>query len=158
MKPGQLVAIYIAPRAAAPMCGMDQVRAVPGQGLQGDRYFDGGGTFTEPGNADREVTLVESEAIEAAQREYELTFAPHDTRRNLVTRDVALNHLVGREFRVGGVTLRGLRLCEPCGHLEKLTQAGIKKALIHRGGLRAQVVEGGLLTVGDVIRSADEQE
>ena len=83
--------------------------------------------------------------------EYEITLEPAQARRNLVTRGVPLNHLIGREFAVGDVVLRGLRLCEPCGHLEKLTIKGIEKSLRHRGGLRAQVVQGGVLRSGDTI-------
>ncbi len=82
---------------------------------------------------------------------YEITLAPNDARRNLLTRGVPLNHLVGKTFTVGTVVLRGIRLCEPCGHLEKLTCKGVEKGLAHRGGLRAQVVSGGVLEVGAAI-------
>src|SRR5438874_415595 len=82
-----------------------------------------------------------------ACKEYKLPFTHPDPRRNLLTAGVPLNHLVGKTFRVGEVVLRGIELCEPCGHLEKLTCAGIKRALIHRGGLRAQILRGGELRV-----------
>src|SRR5262249_61459375 len=104
------------------------------------------------GKADQEVTLVETEAVEALARECNLEIDPGKVRRNLLTREVPLNHLVGREFQVGGVVLRGIRLCEPCDHLESLTVKGIKDGLHHRGGLRAEIVEGGTLRAGDVIR------
>ncbi len=81
-------------------------------------------------------------------RECDITLPPWQTRRNLLTRKVPLNHLIGQEFAVGPVVLRGLRLCEPCGHLEKLTRVGVKAGLVHRGGLRAQVLTGGTLKVG----------
>ena len=99
--------------------------------------------------------LIESEALAAAASDYRLELPPNETRRNLLTRGVPLNHLVSREFLVGPVRLRGLRLCEPCKHLEKLTRPGVREALVHRGGLRAQVLTGGTLRIGDVIRLAD---
>ena len=71
-------------------------------------------------------------------REYELTLEPFQTRRNLLTRSVPLNHLVGKTFKIGAVVLRGIRLCKPCGHLEKLTCKGVEKGLRHRGGLRTR--------------------
>jgi MOSC domain-containing protein YiiM len=98
------------------------------------------------------VTLIESEALDALRREYDITLEHRQARRNLVTQGVPLNHLVGRQFTVGSVLLRGIRLCEPCGHLEKLTVKGLLKGLSHRGGLRAQVVLGGVLRAGDVIK------
>ena len=91
---------------------------------------------------------MEVEALEGMAREYELLLEPAQARRNLLTRGVPLNHLVGQTFAVGPVVLRGIRLCEPCGHLEKLTCKGVQKGLIHRGGLRAQVLGGGWLMVG----------
>ena len=100
------------------------------------------------------MTLVESEAVEALARDYNVTIKEGEARRNLVTRGIALNHLVGKDFLVGEVRLRGIRLCEPCGHLEKLTVPGIEKGLIHRGGLRAQIVTEGVLRTGDSIRKA----
>ena len=84
-------------------------------------------------------------------RDNEMQIAPGDARRNVVTRGVALNHLVGREFRVGGVRLRGVRLCEPCSHLEGLTRPGVLDGLVHRGGLRAQILTEGEIRVGDPI-------
>lgn len=148
---GTLVSIHIAPEATVPLQSVTEARAVAGKGLEGDRYFTGRGTWsTHPGSG-REVTLVESEAIEALERESNIKLAPADPRRNLVTRGVPLNHLVGREFRVGEVRLRGIRLCEPCNHLEGLTEPGAKDALMHRAGLRTEIVREGILRVGDPI-------
>lgn len=149
---GQLVGIFTSPRKQADLQAVEQIEAVPGRGLAGDRYFRREGTFTKGDSPDREVTLIEIEALEALNEEDGLRLEPGRARRNLVTRGVPLNHLVGREFRVGPVVLRGLRLCEPCGHLEKLTVKGVITGLCHRGGLRAQVVAGGVLRTGDVIR------
>ena len=99
----------------------------------------------------REVTLIEIEAIEALEREKNIAIAPGAARRNVVTRGVPLNHLVGREFQVGSVRLRGTRLCEPCAYLEGLTQKGVLAGLIHRGGLRAEIVTAGTIRVEDII-------
>jgi MOSC domain-containing protein YiiM len=101
------------------------------------------------------LTLIASEAIEAANDEFNYTIDHLQTRRNLLTEGVPLNHLVGRIFRVGQVQLKGLELCEPCGYLESRTFRGIKAALKHRGGLRCCILEGGEIRVGDVIEFAD---
>jgi MOSC domain-containing protein YiiM len=133
-----------------------RVEAVAGRGLIGDRYFLKEGTFSNKDGPDREVTLIEAEALEGLTREYELTLQPSQARRNLLTRGVPLNHLVGQTFAVGPVVLRGIRLCEPCGHLEKLTIKGVEKGLKHRGGLRAQIIQGGPLELGARIASEPE--
>jgi MOSC domain-containing protein YiiM len=150
---GKLLGIFITSTRATPLREVQTVQAIPGVGLAGDRYGDRAGTFSKPNEdrADQEVTFIEAEAIEAACRDYGVEIFPIQARRNLLTGNVPLNHLVGREFRVGDVRFRGLRLCEPCGHLEKLTVEGIRKALIHRGGLRAQVLTAGTLRVGDAV-------
>ncbi len=152
---GTLEGIFVAEHKGEALRSLEAVEAVAGQGLLGDRYYRRAGTFSKPGHADREVTLIEIEAIEALEREGDLRVQPGQARRNLVTRGVPLNHLVGREFAVGPVRLRGIRLCEPCGHLEALTVKGIQQGLCHRGGLRAQVVQGGIVRAGDAIRLCD---
>ncbi|HWB19867.1 MAG TPA: MOSC domain-containing protein [Phycisphaerales bacterium] len=136
---------------------MSSVRAVPGRGLEGDRYFLKAGTFTKPDaeSASNELTLIESEALSAIQHEYQIALEPALSRRNILTVGVPLNHLVNRTFTVGNVLCKGLRLCEPCSHLEKLTIPGVKKALTHRGGLRAQILTEGVISSGDVICPAD---
>ena len=144
---GAVVSIHIVPAARGPMVSVTEVRAVPGKGLEGDRYFTGGGTYSDPPGPDREVTLIESEAIEAVTPDSGVALDPGETRRNIVTRGVPLNHLVGREFRAGEVTLRGIRLCEPCSHLEQLSHPGVLHGLIHRGGLRAQILTEGTIRV-----------
>jgi MOSC domain-containing protein YiiM len=149
---GRLFAICIGDKKRQAPHYVETVEAVPGKGLAGDRYFQQDGTFSKPGAPDREVTLIEREALKALAEEAGIALEPTEARRNLVTEGVPLNHLVGREFTVGEAVLRGLRLCEPCDHLEGLTVKGVKKGLIHRGGLRAQVVRGGTLRPGDAIR------
>lgn len=146
---GQLRAIQLTPSKGAALISAPEVEAIPGQGLAGDRRATG--KPTKPLN---QVTLIEVESLIAAARDYELEIDPLLTRRNLLTEGVPLNHLVGVEFQVGPVLLRGIELCEPCGYLEKCTFPGIKKALLHRGGLRAEIVRGGKIQVGDAIRLA----
>lgn len=148
---GELVAICVAAKAADPPKSLAQVEAVAGRGLEGDRYSTSTGHWSGRPGVSREVTLIEIEAIEALAQEKSLQLAPGDARRNLVTRGVPLNHLVGREFQVGVVRLHGTRLCEPCQYLEELTAQGVLTGLLHRGGLRADIVHGGTIRVGDVI-------
>ena len=149
---GEVVSIHIAPAAAKPTVSVDEVRAVPGKGLEGDRYFKGEGTYSRQPGSLRELTLIEIETIQALERDYKLELSPGDARRNIVTRGVPLNHLVGKEFSVGEVTLLGLRLNEPCNHLASLTDDKVKQGLVHRGGLRAQVLNEGIIRAGDTIQ------
>jgi MOSC domain-containing protein YiiM len=148
---GRVESIHIAPLAGSSMTAVDSARAVPGRGLEGDRYFSKRGTYSAKDGADREITLVESEALEALQRDYGIALEAWETRRNVATRDVALSHLVGREFRVGEVTLRGLSLCEPCGYMEELSGKPVRAGLVHRAGLRAQILTQGWIRVGDPV-------
>jgi MOSC domain-containing protein YiiM len=152
---GRLIAIFLGARKREDLRPVERVDAVPGRGLVGDRYVLKQGTFSAKDGPDREVTLIEAEALDALAREYEVTLQPVKTRRNLLTRGVPLNHLVSRSFKVGAVILRGIRLCEPCGYLERLTSKGVKTGLAHRGGLRAQIVQGGILEVGCSITPHD---
>ena len=153
---GKVESIHIAPAAKAPTHTIAEVEAVPGAGLTGDRYFLKQGTFYKP-QPDHELTLIEAEAIEAAEREYKVKMNAGEARRNIVTRDVPLNHLVGREFQIGSVRIRGLRLCEPCSHLEGLVGLPVIKALRHRGGLRAQILTQGVIRVGDAISESNNR-
>ncbi len=153
---GIVESIYIASAAAVPTKAVDAVLAIPQVGLEGDRYALKLGTFYKP-DPDRELTLIEAEAIDALGREYGVELAAGDARRNLVTRGVALNHLVGKEFTIGDVRIRGIRLCEPCGHLQKVTGKPVIKGLIHRGGLRAQILSEGVIHAGDSVRECDSQ-
>jgi MOSC domain-containing protein YiiM len=135
------------------MQARQQINVVAGSGIEGDRYSVGTGHFSRPDRSGEDITLIESEAIEAVVRDYKLDLDGADARRNVVTAGVALNHLVGRELRVGPVLIRGVELAEPCSHLEKLTGIrGLRASLVHRGGLRADVLVGGIVRVGDPIR------
>jgi MOSC domain-containing protein YiiM len=153
---GQIVAIYTAPDKGAPMESREGVEATAGVGLDGDRYAAGGGRYTRADDdGKRAITLIEREAVAAAGREYEIEIGEHESRRNLVTEGVPLNHLVGRTFRVGDVLLRGFKLAEPCTHLEGLTRPGVRRALVHRAGLRAEILEGGSISVGDAVEAVE---
>ena len=152
MNTGTVEFIYIAPTATAPTVAVTEVVAIPGVGLEGDRYGLGKGTFSKP-EPDFELTLIEAEAIEALKGDYNVELAPGEARRNLVTRGIALNHLVGRDFQIGEVRAHGIRLCEPCDHLQRLTGRQLIKGLRHRGGLRAQILTPGSIRVGDPLSS-----
>jgi len=151
---GSVVSIHIAPAAEAAMQTVDEVRAVPGQGLEGDRYSNQTGTFSQP-SPDRELTLIEIEAIEAFRSELGTDADEGFARRNIVTRGVPLNHLVAREFLVGEVRVRGLKLCEPCKHLARISHPGVLPGLVHRGGLRAQILSEGMIKVGAPVIEAN---
>ena len=152
MAPGSLVAIQIGRQAEGRLESVPEVRAVPGKGLEGDRYFRGEGSFSKNPGGGREVTLVATEMLSVLEREHGIRLDPADTRRNLLTSGVTLNDLVGKIFQVGGVRMRGVRLAEPCDHLERLTRPGVLKGLVHRAGLRADILDEGVLRVGDEIR------
>jgi len=150
MQNGTVESIHVASAAEGPTQAVDEVVAIPGAGLEGDRYALKVGTFYKP-QPDYELTLIEAEAIEALRRDYQIELAAGDARRNIVTRNVPLNHLVGRECAIGEVRIRGIRLCEPCDHLQKITGRSVIKGLLHRGGLRAQILTRGTIRVGDVV-------
>jgi len=151
-----VLSIHIASAAAAVMSSIGEVQAVAGKGLEGDRYAAKLGTYSKDPGSGRDVTLIEVEAIEALERDYNVKVRAGESRRNIVTQGIFLNHLVDKEFRVGEVVLRGTRLCEPCAHMEKLTVKGALRGLIHRGGLRAEIVKGGTFRVGDSIIVASD--
>ncbi|MEX0664076.1 MAG: MOSC domain-containing protein [Acidimicrobiia bacterium] len=150
---GRVVGIYVAPSEGAPMEARDEVRALAGKGLEGDRYAIEAGTYSGKRieDAQRAVTLIEREAVQGADAEHGIELAEGETRRNIVTEGVRLNDLVGQEFLVGGVHLRGFDLSHPCTYLEEQTRPGVRKALVDRGGLRAEILDDGPIRVGDTI-------
>ena len=154
MESGKVVSLFLGETIGGPMRPVGEVHAVAGAGIEGDRFWQGAGSTVRKRGPDREITLIESEALDALNRVEKIPLDPSECRRNVVTRGVALNHLVGRDFRVGGATLRGLRLCEPCKHLESLTRPGVMLGLLHRGGLRAQILEGGVIRPDDDVRAS----
>lgn len=149
---GVVVSIHVAGAAGESMRQVDETRAVAGRGLEGDRYHGGKGFYSDHPGPMREVTLIEEETIEALRRDHDLVLDPGETRRNIMSRGAPLNHLVGREFRVGEATLRGVKLCEPCKHLVDATgKRTLLPTLVHRGGLHAQILNSGVIRAGDQI-------
>lgn len=146
---GKLVAIHIASRRGALPVAVEAAEAVAGCGLVGDRYYEGSGTWSRWPGTGRAVTLIAAEVLEQLPAGWRIGAA--EARRNLLTRGVDLDALLGREFRIGGAWFRGQRRCEPCAHLERLTRPGIAARLHGRGGLRADVLGGGWLRVGDAL-------
>jgi MOSC domain-containing protein YiiM len=147
--------IHIAPAAGAPVQAVEAVGAIAGVGLEGDRYACGRGHYQDD-RVSRDLTLVEAETIEALAREHSIELAAGGTRRNVTTRGISLNEMVGRRFWVGEVLCRGTRLCEPCQYLVELTGKPLLHSLVHRGGLRADIVGDGVIRQGDEVRWADE--
>ena len=145
---GTIRAIHIASEQGKPMERVEQVSAVAGRGLEGDRYYATEGTFADREGSD--LTLIESEALAAVERDDDISLESGLHRRNLTTDGIALNQLVGERFQVGEVVCEGIERCEPCSYLERhLEKEGVREALVHRGGLRARILEGGDVTVGD---------
>ncbi len=147
---GQIVEINISSRHEQLPTAVERVAALAGRGLRGDRNFLADGE-PQPGR-DKDLTLIAIEALDALAEEHDIELSAAESRRNLATRGVDLNALVGRRFLVGEVECRGLELCEPCAHLEGLTRPGVLRGLVHRGGLRAEIVEDGEIAVGDQVR------
>jgi MOSC domain-containing protein YiiM len=142
---GRVESIFVTPEHGELPVAVPRVRALAGQGLEGNRYF-----FDEapPGRA---ITLIAAEAVEALEREHGISLEPAATRRNVLTRGIDVNALVGRRFRIGEVECEGVELCEPCLHLQSMTKPGVIKGLAHRGGLNADILHGGEISVGDVV-------
>jgi hypothetical protein len=145
---GSVAAILTAVDAEGAMTQVERADAVAGRGLAGDRYHDGRGTFSGPGRG-YQLTLVEAEVLDSIDLPWE------QARRNIVTRGIALNALVGHRFTIGGVECVGRRLAEPCAHLEKLARPGLLRPLVHRAGLRADILRGGPIATGDAVAAAD---
>lgn len=149
---GTVEQINLAERTSGPTFAVETVEAMAGRGLKGDRIVTERSPNGEPVEPKKQITLIEAEAFDALRRDYDLEFSAGESRRNICTRGVPLNHLVDRAFSVGAARLKGIELCEPCGIIEKLSgKKGVTKALIHRGGLRAEIVESGTIRVGDSI-------
>jgi len=145
--PATVAAIYISPSATVLPQAVTEAQAHAHRGLVGDRYFEGCGTFTdwEPKGPGRELTLIEGEVLA------EIGLSAAEARRNIVTEGLRLNDLVGKRFRIGTVLIEGIRLCPPCAHLDKVTGKALLKPLADRGGLRADLLNDGVIRVGDTI-------
>jgi MOSC domain-containing protein YiiM len=151
MPTGVVIAIYVSPEAEGPMTSVEEVSAVVGRGLEGDRYFDGRGSFSRWPGEGRDVTFIEREAIDAVLAEHGVDLRDGRSRRNIVTAGVRLDELNGRQFRIGEAVVWGARVCAPCKHLERLLVPGTFDAMTGRGGLRGNIRQGGLIRVADVI-------
>lgn len=155
MSVGTVLSIHIADKESAPVREITEAHAVPGKGIEGDRYFLQEGAFSDVEGPARDVTLIESEALAALEADHGIKLAPGESRRNITTSGVALNDLLDREFTVGEVRLRGVKLSEPCQYLEDLLRKpGLMKGLVHRGGLRCAVLTKGTIRPGDAIKPA----
>jgi MOSC domain-containing protein YiiM len=157
MQSGVVEAIHIASAAGAPTRLLGVVRASAGIGLEGDRYAAGQGHYSHDHRVSRDLTLIEAEVIEALARDHGIKLAPGETRRNITTRGIRLNDLLGRRFWVGEVLCAGTRLCEPCQYLTDLTGKPLLRPLVHRGGLRADILSGGYIRRGDRVRVVAEE-
>lgn len=149
---GTVELIAVAAEAEGAMTVVTSAEAVAGRGLRGDRYERKAGTFSDPEGRGYDLTLIEAGALEGLNAGG-VGLAPAEARRNLVVRGIELDGLIGRRFRVGEVECFGQRRCEPCAHLERLTRPGVLRGLIHRGGLRADVLSGGQIRTGDRVEA-----
>jgi nucleoside-diphosphate-sugar epimerase len=140
-------AIFVASEPGELPAPVERIRAYAGRGLEGNRYFWEDGD-APPG---RGVTLIAAEAMDAVALEGNVSIEPAATRRNVLTRGIDVNELVGKRFRIGDVECEGVELCEPCTHLESMTEPGVIKALAHRGGLNADILTDGEINVGDPV-------
>ncbi len=151
---GSVVGLYLTEVAEGPMRAVPAVEVQAGRGIVGDRYTASRGTWSRGARdhrAKRHITFIEQEALDAVRRDHGVAVDASDTRRNVVTEGVALNHLVGREFQVAGVRFRGVGLCEPCAHLQRVSGKPLLRPLVHRGGLNAEVLTSGTVRIGDAI-------
>ncbi|HZU78200.1 MAG TPA: MOSC domain-containing protein, partial [Dehalococcoidia bacterium] len=146
--PGTIVGLYTAEAAGEPVMSHAEVEVVAGLGIPGDRYATGRGYWSDPRWPDQELTFAAAEVAETIGLE------PALLRRNVVTRGVDLDALIGVTFRAGTALLQGVRRCDPCGHLDSLTRPGVARALRERGGLRTRVLASGRIAVGDRIEPA----
>jgi len=153
---GQLERILIRAEADGPASSLERATVVAGRGIEGDRYHAGTGTFSVEGKSGQDLTLIAAEALEAMEDETGIALTAEDAGRNLVTRGVDLDALLGKRFRIGAVECRGDRPCDPCATLAGRTDPGVLRGLARRGGLRADVTAGGELVVGAEIVVVEE--
>lgn len=151
---GTVTHLHLCPRAFLPMQAQDQLVLVADRGIEGDRYMLETGFYSDKPEIGRQVTLFETETLEALKRDFDLELAPEEHRRNVTTKGVPLNHLVNRRFKLGPALLEATRLSFPCKHLDEITGKDAFNALIHRCGLNCRIVVGGTVRIGDVLEPA----
>ena len=159
MMAGTVMGIFTAASQSEPMIAHERAHAVAGRGLEGDRYAAGLGFYSArllPGGA-RELTLIEVEALDEIEAESGIRLTPRESRRNVATRGIGLHELIGKRFRLGEVLCEGVRDCPPCEHLEELTGKQVMRPMARRGGLRANILEDGVIAVNDAITVETEQ-
>ena len=157
---GTVVGIYVTPDAGGVMQGVQSALAIAGQGLDGDRYAAGAGFYSATPTTEgaRQLTLIELEAIDDVRTQGNVDLDETETRRNLVTEGVRLRELLGKRFTIGSVLCEGVRGCPPCNHLDELAGKSLMPLLVRTGGLRARIVEGGVITVGDRIEIVGDSQ
>ena len=149
---GIVVALFTVDRRAVPMKKVEQLYALAGRGIEGDRYFLGTGTYSKSPEPGRQVTLIKSEVLESLKNKLEINVKPEESRRNILTQGVEINDLIGTEFYVGTVRLRAHRITQPCLYLEKLLdQPGLYKELWDNGGISCEILSDGVIKERDII-------
>ncbi|HKN93275.1 MAG TPA: MOSC domain-containing protein [Thermoleophilaceae bacterium] len=154
---GYVEAIFIGPDQGGPLGEVEAVAAVAGEGLEGDRKHIDALPPRKRGEPGRNLTLIEAEALDALAEEHGIELGPGEARRQIYTRGIRLNPLVGKRFTVGDVECVGVELCEPCAHLQSLTPPGTMRGLVHRGGLRADILTSGTIRTGDPVREVTDR-
>ena len=149
---GKVVSLFIVDRSAEPMKKVDQLAALAGQGIEGDRYLLGTGTYSKKPEPGRQVTLIQSEVLNSLNKRFNITVKPKESRRNVLTEGIEINDLIGKEFLVGTVRLRAHRLTRPCKYLENLLgQPGLYSELWDHGGISCEILTDGVIEEGDII-------
>ena len=143
---GTVEGIHTTAEKAAPVEPAERVTVVALHGIEGDRKFG-----SHERGSGRDLTLIPAESLETLEREHGIALAPGESRRQVTTRGIDVHALVGRRFRVGTVEAVGIELCEPCNHLESLTQPGVMRGLVHTAGINADAVSGGEIAIGDEV-------
>lgn len=152
---GHVTHLCSCPRAYLPMRSFDELTLIAGKGVEGDRYANGLGYYSDRPEEGRQVTLFELETLEALKRDYNIDLQPHEHRRNITVQGVPLNHLVGKQFWVGDALLEATRLSTPCKHIEEITGKSIFNAMVHRSGLNCRILQSGLVRISDAVRPAE---
>lgn len=149
---GEVTGLHKTPRSFLPMKDFESLSLLAGIGIEGDRHATGEAFHSDRPEEGRQITLFEEETIEALLRDHNIRLSPSDHRRNVTTRNVPLNHLVGKKFMVGNTILEGTRLSTPCRHIEQITGLELFNQLLNRSGLNAKIVVGGNIFIDDIIK------